>query len=339
VPKRLPNPAPRSLLLAAVLFSGVLGAGSPLLAQGERSKDSAPPALKGPEVSDRNVPGATPDFGMGANGRRFAERLPPDVFRRAVGVLMGPDAPEDIRASEELQATIKAHIDGFEASVRKFRRDNAKELEALRAAAGEPATDRRRPQADRAKAMQDLTPEQQKARDEARVKLRELTASGPKIEDIYTKIWTELSEPQREAVQGKLDEWRKEQSARREDEYVRRQTARMGKETPPAARPAPANADDAMTAPMDAMEKKDATPAERARPSRDAAPGVGARRERLMRLFNELSPDEQEQLLQRLEERFKERRRGASNRPGKPAGKPPADVDRVKVPAPESDPR
>lgn len=318
---------PRRCTLAVAALALCAG-----LAQAQQSEDRDPP-LKGPSVTDRNVPGAAPDFGMGMN-RRFGERVPPEVFRRALGVLTADDAPADIRATPEQREKFKELVDNFEASVRKFRQEHAKEFAELRKAAGEPARGSDRPRRQRAQgddAMTDsenLTPEQQKARENARAKLRELNATAPKIEDVYTKVWAELSAPQRDAVQAVLDKWRDEQAERRMEDYVRRQTAQ--KDQPPARpaaqRPAP-GPDQEMMAPATT---------DRPPPPRDENPRAAARRERLLRLFAQLSPEEQQQLLDRLEERFQARRRGG-DRPARPAPKPEPNPDRVKVPEPEPD--
>jgi hypothetical protein len=322
MPARSVRRAP-SLLLALVL-----SAGAPVLAQ-----DAKDPALQGPKVTDRNVPGATPDFGMG-NARRFGDRIPPEVFRRAMGVLLAEDAPAELRASEELRAKVKTQLEEFEESARRFRREHGKELEELRKAAGEPAQGRRPRAQGEPDAMKDMSPEQQKARDEARLKLRELQGSAPKIEDVYTKMWTELSEPQRNAVQAKLNEWREEQSKRREDEYVRVRARQNAAKPDAAARPESSKDEPAMT--PGAKESSDARPPARPRAASDANP----RRDRLLRLFNQLTPEEQEQLLQRLEARFAERR-GQNTDTGekgrRPSSKPAPDVDKVKVPNPDSE--
>lgn len=307
----------RARLTTLLALSAVSSVVSPIFGQ---PNDQDASALKGPAVIDRNVPGAGGDFGMDrAPGRRL-ERVPPDVFRRAIAVLSADDAPADIRATPEVRAMIRTLVDGFEQEVRAFRRENAKELEALRLAAGEPA----RRGADRARqsddAMKELSPAEQKARDDARLKLRELTARGPKIEDVYTKVWTELTEPQRAAVQAKLDEWRDKEAKRREDEYVRRRT----KERPVDVSARQPKSDDSM-----------ASTTMTSKTSSDDDARMKSRRDRLLRFFNRLSPEEQEQLLKRLEERSRPRRRAGGGE--EPSKKAPADPERVNIPNPEGD--
>jgi hypothetical protein len=134
-------------------------------------------------------------------------------------------------------------------------------------------------------------------------------------------------------VQAELDKWRAEQTKKREDEYVRRQMDKKKPEQRPGARPAaPArpDADEMMMAP-----KTDARPGATGEDGAAANPRLAARRERLMRIFSQLTPEEQEQLLQRLEERLRDRR--GRNGPGAGEPKPAADPDRVKVPKPEDD--
>jgi hypothetical protein len=313
-----------------------------LLAQND--KPPVAPALKGPEVTDRNVPGAAPDFGMGAN-RRFNERVPPEVFRSALGVLTTDDAPEPIRATPEQREKFRTLVEGFEASVRKYRREHAGEIESLRKLAGEVNSDRPRRRGGRQDEMvenTDLPPEEQKAREEARGRLRELMARAPKIEDVYTQVWKELTVEQREAVQVTLDEWRERQAKDRENAYVRRVTGNRGDRPMPAR---PDASDDAMMKSPATAEKPAGTDAPRRAPSDDADPAAG-RRARLLRLFARLTPQEQEQLLQRLEERSQERQRGAARGAGRgaereagdrPGRKPPPDPDSVNVPKPEDD--
>ena len=326
---------PQRTLLAAILtFSGLIRGLPATFAQDTGAPPRAattPPVLKGPAVNDRNVPGSTPDFGMdpAGNGRR-AERVPPEVFRRALGVLTAEDAPAEIRATPEQRARIKEFVEGFEQSVRRFRRENANAIESLREAAGEPARNAPRRENDRRSRpnesrMDALSPEQQKAREDARVRLRELMAAAPKLEDVYTKAWAQLSDARKDAVEERLDEWRAVRAKEREEAYVKRRTSQRPPSPPPARRARGAarpDSDDPMV-----TRPTEGAPPESPRTSRDA------RRERLVRLFNQLSPEEQEQLLQRLEARFNGRRNNAA--PDRAIPKPPPDPERVKVPSPE----
>jgi hypothetical protein len=173
--------------------------------------------------------------------------------------------------------------------------------------------------------MKELTPAEQKKRDEARAQLRELMEGAPKIETVYTQVWTGLTEAQKTAVDAKLNEYKAEQTKKREDQYVRQRTAKKSPQ------------------PVDSPDAKPAEPT-RETPERPAArPGAGSgrvtpeRRERLMRIFEQLSPEEQEQLLSRLSERVKDRVPGNSPvAPGKgrPQNKPAPNPEDVKIPSP-----
>lgn len=304
------------------------------------------PVLKGPTVTERNVPGADDKFGMGMGDRR-GERVPPEVFRRAIAVILDENAAAKLRATPEQREEIRKLVDGFEESVRKYRRQHAKEIAELREAAGEIARERNAGEMRTDGA--DLSSEELKKREEAKAKLRELQGAGPKIESVYTKVWTDLSEPQRVAVEKVLDGWRAEQAKRREDAYVRRQTAardKDGKVVRPNAEAAKREAamregggrgaNDEM---MRMAPKEEARVGEAERARRQAAIKEGentenSRRDRLVRLFRQMSPEEQEQLLERLEERARTRRRPNAAATGDKS-KPPADVDQVKVPAPQ----
>ena len=323
---------PHHTLPAAFLAFSVLIGGVPTaLAQAGKEKNADPPVLKGPSVQDRNVPGAPGDFGMGpgAGGGR-AERVPPEVFREALGVLTAPDAPAAIRATSEQRDKIREFVEGFEQAARRFRREHADEIAELRRAAGEVAGNARRRNAEARPAENEaprmLTPEEQEARERARVKLRELMAAAPKMEDVYTKAWAALSDAQRNAVEAKLDEWREKRAKEREDAYVRRRMNQVAQT--PAAPQRPAAQARGEGEPMMTPAQGDDVPAERQRVRE-------ARRERLLRVFNRLSAEEQEQLLQRLEGRFAPRRNNAT--PDRATPKPPADPERVKVPSPEGE--
>lgn len=337
----------------ATLLSLVLAAGCCVSAAvGQTQQPTKPavaptatPALKGPDVKDRNVPGVAPDFGMTVEGkRRFADRMPPEIFRKALGVLTAADAPADIRATDEQRETFRTSVEGFEQQVREYRKSHASEIAELRKAAGEigPAGGKERPNGKGSKdagggggggspnemsgpgeAMKELTPDEQKQRDEARVKLRTLMEGAPKIEAVYTQVWASLSDPQKKAVETKLDEYKAEQAKNREEAYVRQR----------AAKKAPQPVDGSTAKPSEVAPERPVV-----RPNVERSKINPERRERLMRFFEQLSPEEQEQLLNRLEERFKDRVPG--EKPGEPGKarrqpKPAPNPDEVKVPSPD----
>jgi hypothetical protein len=150
-------------------------------------------------------------------------------------------------------------------------------------------------------------------------------AGAPKIEDLYTKIWTELSPAQQKAVDGKLQEFRDQQAKEREEKYVQQ---RLSKKKGEAPKPG---------------EKPNARPGAAA-PDRASAPIDPERRDRLLRLFSRLSPEQQEQLLTRLERARAEnggnsppapgpqRRRGGNDGRGEP--KPAPEPDDSMMPPP-----
>lgn len=328
-------------VLAVVLAAGTLGPAT-AWAQSDAPPPADPMGspLGGPEVKDRDVPGVAGSFGNDAEGqrRKFADRVPARAMREAIGVVMSENAPEDIRATPEQREKIRACYEEFQKSLRDFVRDHREELEDLRAkmprggagggaAGGGPAGelfrildrpgDRRRrgdesrsdraPQAqptDSAAPPAEAKKDQPRRRGEGvpvevREQLRALAEQMPKIDDVYTKIWAELTPEQRKAVDGRLDEFRQKQAREREDEYVQRRVKTKG------------------GGPADG--KPDGPPPPRRRPADGARIGPGGpppppapnanispeRRERLMRIFERMTPEQQDQLLSRLEARLR----------------------------------
>lgn len=337
------------------------------------------PVLKGPEVKDRDVPGVAGAFGTGTGARRMAERIPPDALRGALGVLLGDDVAPELRASQEQETRIRAIGEEFRAAQRAYMAEHRAELIELRREANltgrgaqeiDRAIGRARPgdaprerprqrdaepsmQQEGGMTMDDATEERQ---DAARQRLRLIMEGAPRVEDFYTRIWESLSEPQRKAVDGKLDEWRAAEAKRREEAYVRqrmqdreRAAAEAG---PDAARPAQAQREQAR---REQARRDQAMPGgmseEPMRESgqRAARPGAerpnaaqAQRRERLMRLFERLSPEQQENLLERLEGAVREgalggpAARGRGQRGGQNDGaKPAPSMDGVEVPDPK----
>lgn len=306
----------RKWTLALVLSSGLA------ISASARLDD---PPLKGPGVSERNVPGVTPSFGEpGDMQRKMGERLPPPVLREAImHALTGDDAKADVRASDAQREKITTIVKDFESQMREFRKTNGPEFERLRSEAG-----LRRPGPGGPGGLggpggsggksgkgglksenpgQPPTPEQEAARE----KLKALETQAPKLEDTMTKIWAELTPVQKQAVESELSVARERAAKEREDGYVRRHT-RGGEDGPGPRGPG----------------------GPQGGPQGGPRGGDPARRERLMQIFDRMSPDQQDQLLRRIEERMGDadapppRGRRGPRGPGPDAPPPPPPSDR-----------
>ncbi len=214
----------RSLILAACL-----AAPAPLLAEPTGTGNSDP--LGGPTVKDRDVPGGRGQFGRGAGergrpehpGMRFA------VFLGAVRSLNGPDAPDNVRPTDEQIGAVRTIAEEFRAKAEEFRAAHAEEIEQLQKEAGiepgafgpgargpgGPPDENAKPRGkareklnERARAQggepKELTPEQQAARE----KLRTLHEQGPNPEEYRAMIWKVLSPEQQQYVEARLSEMR-----------------------------------------------------------------------------------------------------------------------------------
>ena len=320
-----------SRLFASLAFCGLaLACTPPLLAQPRQAPPTPPDALRGPEVRDRQVPGVEGSFGRpGGDRKRLGNesRLPPRVFRDAMEVILAPDAPESLRASDEQRAKYQSWMDDFQKSVGAYMKEHAAELRELRKKAGEPGRPGQRgPDARNKPQPDETTPSEADAKETgaARERLQSIMQGAPKIEDLYTKIWTELTPAQQKAVDEHLQHFRDQQAKEREDRYVKQ---KLGQKKGNAAQP---------SKPGDTPQPR---PGATDRPPQSAGP-QGApidpqRRDRLMRLFARLTPEQQEQLLQRLE---RARANGGDSPPPAPAprraGPPGAGEPK---PAPEPD--
>jgi hypothetical protein len=309
---------PTTRLLATLAACGLALAAVPA-----RADDKAVPApadaLKGPAVHDRDVPGVSGSFGeAGPEKRKMAEeRIPPRVFREAMQPLLDDDAPAELRLDADKKARFRSMIEGFEGEVREYMKAHRDEVQKLRAEAGVkdgPRGERggekggdRRPGA----GLENASPE-------AREKFRALMEGAPKIEDVYTKIWAELTPAQRRAVDSRLDEWRAKRSQERQEMYVRNKAGKKAAgaakaEADAAGRTPPGAPGDAPRMPPPPRRGPngqhlganfDHGPDGPGAPGGPGGPGAGLppeRRDRLIALFSRLSPEQQEQVLRRLE--------------------------------------
>lgn len=307
------------------------------------------PLLSGPEVEAKGPPGVVEGFGEGAPGRMMgAEVVPPRVLNRILEGMLSPDAPEEVRLSAEQRETVQALRDAFEEERRAYMQEHADELRELRRRGnvGEPESDRPRgpaarrgPEGERPRGEgrprrgpaperdgmerdgrprdgmetdrpdREPTPEQNAARQ----RLREVMSGAPGAERLYADVWQVLTEAQQEHVEAQVSRFRDQMAERRREQYIEREMRDMrgrreGEGRPGADRAAPGQR----------------------RPMAD----TGARRERLIEIFNSMSPEEQVQLIDRLERAMADRsaeRRGVRG----PAEKPAPGVDGVRVPPPE----
>lgn len=318
------------------------------LAAGVRADDpkAGDPGLGGPAVRDRNVPGVQGSFGEGgeAKKRYQATRLPPNVFKDAMATIMGDDAPADVRVTDAQREKFEGWFEEFQDAARAYQKEHKQEIQDLRRA-GASYNKPKRP-GEAAPEGAAMTPDDEGAT-AARERMRQIMEGSPKVEDIYTKVWSELTEPQRKAVDGRIAEFRERQAQEREENYVRQKAGKKA-----------AGAEQAREMERDRPGAPQGEPGRPARPPEGApgrrpgnrpgdAPGAGAnispeRRERLMRLLSRLTPEQQDQVIARLEERLREAgldagpgrgdRRNPEGRRGGP--KPPPPMDDVNVPPP-----
>ncbi len=318
--------APHQRTAPIVLAAATLLLFSPAFLLAEPPPSAGPP-LRGPEVSDRDVPGAPGDFGSGQDRRRLAERIPLPVFRDAVMSLAGEDVPAELRLTDEQAEALRRHQRRFERARREHMAEHGAELRRLREQAGPPD-----PEADGA-----TTP----ARREALDRFREIERAAPQPESLYTKIWEELTPRQREAVEARLEAFRQQRAKEREERYVRQRVPGPSRSprSPSADRP---DAMDAGAPMIEGRPQAQQRPDRSRRPAPDT-PAAQERRERidrLIRVFDQLPPEAQERLLRRLEAHAAELRADQDRPASPPRRRPPPSMDEVDVPPPDGpDPR
>lgn len=291
------------------------------------------PALKGPEVKDRNVPGVEGSFGEGTEKRRFVNenRLPPRVFRDAMTSILSEDAPADVRVGPEQKAKYESWMKDFEKQTRDYMQQHRDEIGQLRKKAGEFNRPKKQGQPAEPDAM---APEKEgQSAIAAREQYQKLMAGAPKVEDLYTKIWTDLSPAQQKALDGEIQKFRDQQSEQRQEQYVRQKLGRKGQEP-----------GDAPGKGRERRPQPDGPKAGGPEGGHDMGPIPPEKRDRLLRMFARMTPEQQDELLRRIEERMRGGEQSAPNRrrPARdrgPAGEKPAPpMDDVRVPQPENKP-
>lgn len=332
----------------------VAAAGLAMPALGDDAKD----ALGGPAVQDRNVPGVAGSFGEGVEGKKRTQamRLPPQVFRESMNAVMGDDAPADVRVTAEQREKFEGWFDEFQDSVREYQRTHRQEIQELRRKTGDQRG--RRPGGggggpQRGAPSQDdqmnAAPDDKEVA-AARDQLRQIMEGAPKIEDIHTKVWAELNEKQKAAVDEKIAVFRERQAQDREENYVRQKTGKKAEGAEQARQMEQERAAPDGQRPPRRPAADGAAPGRR--PGGPGGPGAGGpegqrgpsnvspeRRDRVMRLLNRLTPEQQDQVIARLEERLRDAGldgpQGGRRPDGRRGGpKPPPAMDDVNVPPP-----
>ncbi len=264
------------------------------------------PALKGPEVKDHEVPGVREQFADGEDvGKGMRQvRMPMPVFLDALKGIQGDEAPAAVRATPELETKVKELIQKFEADRRAYMTGHREEIRKLRQEGSTKAPQQGTGEGVMSESAAQGQGKPRAARQASLEKLRELEKGAPKVEDLYKQVWEQLSEPQRQAVDARLNVWRERAAKEREERYVQERVNRKAQGEGAAGKGL-----------MPPGVNRPASPG--AAPSRDpgtsSAESLRSRRERLMRAFEQLPPEEQERILDRLEQRLRES--GVKSRP------------------------
>lgn len=275
--------------IAVVVVAAGLGAAA--WAQEARPGDGP---LAGPKVREQRVRGVDQGFSDARRegpGARAGQPVPHRVFMQAIDGLRGKGdhaAPQDIRLTDDQEEAISALDQQFRELARNqgadARRPDRRERGPAQggAPAGPPATDRPPPPPE---GRQD-----------------QMRRNAARAADLHTKMFAELTGPQREYVDGRIAAWRTQMQERFGEQYVQRR-----------------------------MRERGAAPGEAPMPDKGQPPPQGAARERFRRLAEkmaQLPPEERERLLSRLEAEV-DRRLEQPNAEGRPpAGPRPPRPDR-----------
>ncbi|MCB9840178.1 MAG: hypothetical protein H6809_00830 [Phycisphaeraceae bacterium] len=351
---------PSSTLRTLASIAGLAAIATASLAQPRSTRQDRapePPALRGPTVEDTTIPGTARSFSMESGAAtpqtRFLNReVPMGEFLGAIRALNAPETPDDLALTPQQRETfadivrehgramrehMAAHRDelvdlgqalGFSPDqIAGAERNAVDRLDFAERRAGAAARGLRDPaaaegdagprgprpeQAIRQRLTENATPEQRAAAE----RLREIRDAGPSVLEAQTQAWNVLTEPQQAFVLERLEQGRRRAEAQRDEMYVEEMAGRLRAEN--AQRPG--------------------RPLAAPGASQPAQPGSAA--ERLHRLIDRLSPEQQERLLQMLEARMGDRLDGAPQaRPGqagarRPVSPAPPTMDQIDVPTP-----
>lgn len=299
-----PTAATRFALFAALTLAAIAGSA--------RAQNSAQP-LRGPAVDSKRVPGVEDSFsGMEKGGPKNGDRgYPHKAFMDALAKLRGENAPDAVRLTAEQESQIQSLDDEF----RKEARTLAEKGKGRGTPPGPDGPGAKKPQqTEGAKPAGEVRPlEAQRPRAEA------LKVLAPKANEVHSKMWATLTDPQQKFLEGELAEWRKGMEARRGEEYMERRLKDKGAEAGKPGEPGAA-----------APKKPGAGGGPADRPGRERA-------RRIVERLSQLPPEERDRILARLEEELDKRDVGRKGKDGD--RKPAPGMDGVNVPKPADAPK
>lgn len=199
----------------------------------------SPDILRGPDIQDRDVPGAPGTFGepTGRDRKRSGaadQRVRHRAFMEALRSLGGEEVAPDLRLTEVQGEQIKSIAEEFRTAMDTYRADHKAEIDALREKAqlGRPGdgpdgkrpegkgaegkrperkgAEGKRPEGKGSGAGAERKPGTGAATDDpevaaARAQLKAIREGAPKIDAYQTRMWAVLSAPQQALVQSRLD--------------------------------------------------------------------------------------------------------------------------------------
>ena len=244
--------------------------------------------LAGPKVETARLPGLEESFSGGAMRMPgMGERpVPMRVFRRMFEVLLAESVDEQLRLTEEQEAELRELGRQHAQAVREHMQPYSDEIARLRRAAGSRDTS----------GETDAQPRRggQDAVSVLQRRLAQIRRTGPSDVSLQTRMWTVLTEPQRELVQAQIEVWREEMAERRTQQVMERYM----------------------------RQSRDSSPSTRDRaPMTDAGPFERQLSERLRRSIRQLAPEARRKLLERLRQRWERQQRDAPAEGANPRSK------------------
>ncbi len=192
------------------------------------------PALGGPKVEDRAVPGVQgAGFGTEAKDRKDRTlELPHQVWIKTLRETIGESAPVDLRATSDQEKQIKELNSAFQAEQRKFMEAHRDEFKGMggRGGPGGPGAGPGGAGGGAPDQPMDADAKdgaKQADRQAMRERLNELRQQGPKAGDVQTKVFALLTPAQQAAFTTNLEEATKKFKERAAEGYKDKEAKRF----------------------------------------------------------------------------------------------------------------